>query len=54
MDRANLVVAVLSAIVGIIALTLALAAGRPISLGSLVGVVLIANALVRYQLARQH
>lgn len=54
MDRANLLVAVLSAVIGATALWLALSSGRPISLGSLLGVVLLVNALVRYQLARQH
>jgi len=53
MDRANLVVAVLSALIGLIALSLALSSGRVLSLGSVLGVVLLANAIVRYQLARQ-
>jgi len=53
MDRANFVVALLSALIGAIALGLALSSGRVISLGSLLGVVLLANAVVRYQLARQ-
>lgn len=54
MDRANLLVAMLSALIGLIALTMALSSGRLISLGSILGVVLLANAVVRYQLARQH
>ncbi len=53
-DRANLLVAVLSAVIGAIALWLALSSGRPVSLGSVLGVVLLVNALIRYQLARQH
>jgi hypothetical protein len=54
MDRANLLVALLSAVIGAVALGLALSDGRPVSLGSVLGVVLLVNALVRYQLARQH
>ncbi len=54
MDRANLFVALLSALIGVIALSMALSSGRVISLGSVLGVVLLANAVVRYQLARQH
>jgi hypothetical protein len=54
MDRANLFVAMLSALVGAIALAFALASGQPVSLGGLLGVVLLLNAIVRYQLARQH
>ena len=53
-DRANLVVAVISALIGAIALGLALNDGRPVSLGGVLGAVLLVNALVRYQLARQH
>jgi len=54
MDRANLVVALVSALIGLIALSMALSSGRVLSLGSVLGVVLLANAIVRYQLARQH
>ena len=54
MDRANLFVAILSALIGLIALGLALRGGHVISLGSVLGLVLLANAVVRYQLARQH
>lgn len=53
MDRANFVVALLSALIGAIALGMALSSGRVISLGSVLGIVLLANAVVRYQLARQ-
>ena len=53
MDRANLLVAVLSALVGVIALSIVLASGRLIGLGGLLGGVLLLNAVVRYQLARQ-
>ncbi len=54
MDRANLMVALLSALIGIVALSMALSSGRILSLGSILGLVLLANAMVRYQLARQH
>lgn len=54
MDRANLLVALLSALIGLIALTMALSSGRVVSLGSVLGLVLLANAVVRYQIARQH
>ncbi len=54
MDRANLLVALLSALIGVIALSFALSGGRVISLGSVLGIVLLVNAVVRYQLARQH
>lgn len=54
MDRANLMVALLSALIGVIALSMALSSGRVVSLGSVLGIVLLANAVVRYQLARQH
>ncbi len=54
MDRPNLLVAAVSAVVGATALWFALSHGRPVSLGSVLGGVLLVNALVRYQLARQH
>ena len=53
-DRANLFVALLSAMIGATALTMALNSGRLVSLGSVLGIVLLLNAVVRYQLARQH
>ena len=53
MDRANLLVAILSALVGAIALSIVLASGRLIGLGGLLSVVLLLNAVIRYQLARQ-
>lgn len=53
MDRANLLVAILSAVVGAIALSIVLASGELIGLGGLLGVVLLLNAVIRYQLARQ-
>jgi hypothetical protein len=53
-DRANLFVALISAIIGATALTMALNSGRLVSLGSVLGIVLLLNAVVRYQLARQH
>ena len=53
MDSVNLLVAILSALVGAIALLIVLASGRLIGLGGLLGGVLLLNAVVRYQLARQ-
>jgi hypothetical protein len=53
MDRTNLWVAMLSALLGAISLSIVLAAGRPASLGGVLGGVLLFNAVVRYQLARQ-
>jgi hypothetical protein len=53
MDRANLLVAILSALVGSIALSIVLASGHLIGLGGLLGGVLLLNTVVRYQLARQ-
>ena len=53
MNRAHVTVAIICAIGGLIALTVALAVGRPISLGSLLGMILLLNALVRFQLARR-
>ncbi len=54
MDRANLLVALLSALVGAISLSVVLATARPVSLGGLLAAVLLLNAVVRFQLARQH
>ncbi|MDA0351438.1 MAG: hypothetical protein O3A10_04380 [Chloroflexi bacterium] len=53
MDRANLIVAMLSALVGVIALGMALSSGRLVNLSSVLGLVLLANAFVRFQLARE-
>ena len=53
MQKANMVIAVLSAIIGGSALALTLAAGQPFALGTVLGVVLLFNAYVRYRLARR-
>jgi len=53
MDRANLFVALLSAVIGVVALVAALTSGEPIGLSGLLAVVLLLNAIVRFQLARQ-
>lgn len=50
----NVTIAIISAVVGAVALLLALlVAGDPVSLGSALGVVLLANAAVRLGMARQ-
>lgn len=50
----NVTIAIISAAVGAVALVLALlVAGDPVSLGSALGVVLLANAAVRLGMARQ-
>ena len=54
MDRANLLVALLSALVGASSLAIVMAAERPVSLSGLLAAVLLLNAVVRFQLARQH
>ncbi len=53
MDRANALVAILSALVGGVALLIVLTTGNLVSLGGLLGLVLVLNALVRLQLARR-
>ena len=53
MQKANMVIAVLSAIIGGSALALTLADGKPFALGTVLGVVLLFNAYVRYRLARR-
>ena len=53
MDRANLLVALLSALVGASSLAIVMAAERPVSLGGLLAAVLLLNAVVRLRLARQ-
>jgi hypothetical protein len=52
MDRANVFVAILSALVGVISISIVLATGSLISLGGALGGVLLLNAVVRFQLAR--
>ena len=50
----NIIVAIISAVVGVVALSLALfVAENPVSLGSALGVVLLTNAAVRLGMARQ-
>ena len=53
MQKANMVIAVLSAIIGGFALAISLASGQPFALGTVLGVVLLFNAYVRYRLARR-
>ena len=53
MRRGNLFVAVLSALGGVLAFAIAGALHAPVSLYTALGVVLLANAVVRYQLARR-
>lgn len=53
MQRGNLAIAGVSAVVGALALLLTFAGGDVVELGSLLGVVLLANALVRYLIARR-
>ena len=53
MQKANMVIAVLSAIIGGFALDISLASGQPFALGTVLGVVLLFNAYVRYRLARR-
>ena len=52
--RSNLVIAMVSAAAGLLAVAFALADGRPFALGMLLGVVLLANAVVRYLIAQRH
>jgi kynureninase len=54
MDHANLLGALLSALVGASSLAIVMAAERPVSLSGLLAAVLLLNAVVRFQLARQH
>ena len=50
----HLTVAIVSALLGVVALALALfVASEPVSLGTALGVVLLANAAVRWGMARQ-
>jgi hypothetical protein len=50
----NVTIAIISAVIGAVALLLALVvADDPVSLGSALGVVLLANAAVRLGMARQ-
>ena len=52
MDRANTLVALLSALVGTASLAIALTRGSVVSLGGVLGGVLLLNAVARLQLAR--
>lgn len=53
MQRGSLAIAGISAAGGAIALLLTVVGGDGVGLGSLLGVVLLANALVRYLIARR-
>lgn len=53
MRRANLVIAGASGAVGLLALGLTLASGQVFALGTVLGVVLLANAAVRYSMAQR-
>lgn len=53
MRRANLVLAGASAVVGLLALAFTLASGEVFALGTVLGVVLLVNAAVRYMMAQR-
>ncbi len=53
MRRSNLVISAVSATLGLLAIALTLAAGALFAIGTLLGVVLLVNALVRYRLAQR-
>ena len=53
MRRGSLFVAILSLLGGVLAFVIAGALHDPVSLYTLLGVVLLANAAVRYRLARR-
>lgn len=53
MDRANALVAILSALIGVTSLSIALSRGGIVSLGGVLGGVLLLNAVARFQLARR-
>ncbi len=52
MQRSHLIVAVICAIAGVVALGFALASDTPVGLPGLLGVILLANAAARFILAR--
>lgn len=53
MRRANLVIAGASAAVGLLALGFTLASGQVFALGTVLGVVLLANGVIRYLMAQR-
>jgi hypothetical protein len=48
----HLIMAIISGIGGVLALAITLLVDQPVSLGTLLGVVLLLNALVRLRMAR--
>lgn len=53
MDRANAFVAIVSALAGAVSLSVVLSTGSVVSLGGVLGGVLLLNAAIRLQLARR-
>jgi hypothetical protein len=53
MRRSNFVIATASAAVGLLAIAMTLAAGELFAVGTVLGIVLLANALVRYLIAQR-
>lgn len=53
MRRSNLIFAAASAVLGVIALAITFAAGEVFAVGTLLGVVLLVNALIRYSIAQR-
>ncbi len=53
MRRSNLVIATASAAVGLLAIAMTLAAGELFAVGTVLGIVLLANAFVRYLIAQR-
>ena len=53
MRRSNLVFAAASAAIGLFAIAVTLAAGKPFAVGTVLGVVLLVNALIRYRIAQR-
>ena len=53
MRRSNLVLATASAAVGLLAIAMTLAAGGLFAVGTVLGVILLANAFARYLIAQR-
>ena len=53
MRRSNLVFAAASAAIGLFAIAVTLAAGKPFAVGTVLGVVLLVNAAIRYRIAQR-
>lgn len=53
MRRGNLWIAALSAIIGVSALAITLSSGNLLTLGTVLGVVMLLNAVVRYRIAQE-